>query len=131
MKVVSRVVCLVALAVLLLGAAAYAADWTALGEKSVDFKAKSVAVDVAAGAGSFAKLKIDVTGNVLKVATVKVTFTDGQTFDAAVNAFAGSGNSPEIDLASAKEIKKVEIGYQKAQSTDKFHPALVKLLGSV
>jgi len=131
MKVASRVVTLIALAVVLFAVSAHAADWTPLGQKNIDFRAKSVTVEVAAGAGSFAKLQIDVTGNILQVAAVKVTFADGSTLNADVNGFAGAGNTQVVDLASAKELKKVEISYRKATMTDKFHPAQLKLLGSV
>lgn len=131
MKLVSRVVCLAALVLLLCNVPAHAADWTPLGERTIDFRAKSVSFQVAAGAGTFSKLRLDVTGNILRVINVKVTSTDGQTSTVDLNEFIGAGSSRVIDLSSAKELTKVEVTYRKAMTTDKAHPAQLKLLGSV
>ncbi len=131
MKIVSRLVCLSALVLLLCSVPALAADWTSLGERTVDLRANSASIPVAAGAGALGKLRFEMESNVLQLLTVKVTFADGQVFDAHSNAFLGNGRSADIDLPSAKEIAKVDFTYRKSAATDRTHAAPVKLLGTV
>jgi hypothetical protein len=131
MKLALRVVCLIAFALLLSSVPVRAAEWTPLGERSVDYRLKSETIEATAGAGAFSKLKLEVTKNILQIKNVKVTFLDGQSFSVDVNEFIGVGQSHVIELPSAKEVKKVEFTYRRATTTETKAPALVKLFGSV
>jgi len=134
MKRISLVVSLVALASIAGSVPGRAADWKSLGEQRIPYpdlrRTDSATFPVAAGAGAFSKLQIEIEGNVLQIGTVKVTFADGQTFSAEVDNYVGWGRSQVVDLPSAKELQKVEVAYRSARMTDRHHPIVIKLLGS-
>ncbi|HVN76392.1 MAG TPA: hypothetical protein VMT19_08755 [Thermoanaerobaculaceae bacterium] len=130
MKLAARVVCLVAVASLLVIVPARAADWRTLGERTLDFRTNPVTIDAVAGAGAVSKLKIEVKQSNLEIGNVKVTFTDGQTFNMDLNKYIGAGGSRVIDLPGAKEVQKVELSYQKYSTAETQRIGVVKLLGS-
>ncbi|MGD1148190.1 MAG: hypothetical protein ABR961_09595 [Thermoanaerobaculaceae bacterium] len=131
MKLASRVVCLVAIALLLSNVPARAADWKPLGQRVVDYSTNPVSIEAATGAGPFSKLRLDVREANLKISDVRVTFTDGQAVSLDVNKFVVAGSSCIIDLPSAKEVQRVEFSYRKVSNSGDSRIALVKLLGSV
>ncbi|MBZ5587567.1 MAG: hypothetical protein LAO05_03320 [Acidobacteriia bacterium] len=130
MKLVSRVVCLVALIFLVTNAPARAAGWQALGKCVVDYRTNPQDIAAKGGAGPVSRIKLEVDENNLVIGTVKVTFADGQTFDRDLNKYIGAGGSQVIDLPSAKEVQKVEFTYRKASAVSN-SLALVRLFGSV
>ena len=130
MKLASRVVCLVAVVSLLAIVPARAADWRPLGERAIDYRTNPATIDVAAGAGAVAKLKFEVKQANLEIGNVKVTFTDGQTYNLDLNKYIGAGGSRVIDLPSAKEVQKVEFSYTKYSTAETQRIAVVKILGS-
>ncbi len=131
MRPVSRVVCLVAVALLLASVPSWAADWKQLGQKVVDYRTNPAVVEVAAGVGPVAKLKFGVTQANLEIGAVKVTFADGETADLVLNKFIGKGGSRTLDLPSAKEVKSIEFAYRGISAGEGLRVAIVTIQGSV
>lgn len=128
MKLAIRAVCLGLVGLALAAVSAVAADWQALGEKVVDFRKSPEVVTAKTDAGAFAKLKIEVKQANMEVQNVKVLFSDGQSFDVALNGYFGAGSSRVIDLPAAKPIGKVEFTCRSVSSEGRV--ALVRILGS-
>ncbi len=118
MKHASRLVCLVAVALLLASLPVLADGWTTLGERALNFKGKPVNIEPGAAVGPVSKLRLEATKNVFQVLSVKVTFADGQTFGLALNEFLMEGNGRIIDLPGAKQVKAVEVSVRKCAATD-------------
>ena len=130
MKLASRVMCLAAVVAVLSVVPARAGDWRPLGELTIDYRTNPVIMDAAAGAGAVSKIKLEVKQANLEINNVKVTFTDGQTFNLDLNKYIGAGNSRVIDLPSAKEVQKVEFTYTKYSTAETVRIGVVKILGS-
>jgi hypothetical protein len=128
MKIAARVMCLVAVGLMVSIIPAMAGDWQALGERIVDFRTNPETVVAKSGEGTFGKIKIEVKQTNMEILNVKVVFDDGQSFDVALNKYMGAGSSCVIDLPSAKVIQKVVITYNAASSGSKL--AVVRILGS-
>ncbi len=131
MKHASRLVCLVAVALLLASLPVLADDWTTLGERALNFKGKPVNIEPKAAVGPVGKLRLEATKNAFQVLSLKVTFADGQTFGAELNEFLLEGNSRVVDFPSAKQVRTVEVSYRKCAATDHDTRAVLGVSGSV
>lgn len=128
MKLAIRAVCLGVAGLALAAVSAVAADWRVLGEKVVDFRKNPEAVVAKADAGAFAKIRVEVKQANLELQNVKVLFSDGQSFDAPLNAYLGAGSGRVIDLPAAKSIEKIEFTCRPVSTEGRV--ALVRILGS-
>lgn len=118
----------VGLCVAVSGGLALAGDWTPLGDRILTYRSTEESVMVKSDA-AFKLVKLQVKGNALEIEKAVVTFKDGTTFEAAVNAYVAPGSSTkELALPSAKAIEKVTFSFKKPGSTNKL--ATVRVLAA-
>lgn len=116
-------ICMTALA-----GSAVAADWTPLGDRILNYRSDQGDIAVK-NDGAFRQIKFQVFKNAVEIKNVTVTFKDGSTFDAAVDAYVAPGKSTkEIDLPGAKAIDKVSFTFRKPGSAE--YLATVRLLAT-
>jgi len=123
-------VLLVGVCMVVAAATVTAEDWQQLGQRVVDLRTNPEVIKVVGDPGTFAKLKLQVTGSSLQIAAVKVYVADGQPIDVTLNKFLGAGGETSvIEIPGGpKAVQKIEFTYKK-RSDDSRLP-LVRLLAS-
>lgn len=110
------------------GTVATAADWTLLGERILNYRSNEVYIAVK-NDGAFKQIKLQVKGSPIEIASVKVAFKDGTSFDSTVESYIAPGDSTKvIDLPAAKSIEKVTFDFRKISGTAQL--ATVRLLAT-
>lgn len=118
----------VGLSVAVSGGLALAGDWTPLGDRILNYRSTEEAVVVKTDA-AFKAVRLQVKGNALELEKAVVTFKDGTTFEAAIDAYIAPGSSTkELALPSAKAIEKVTFSFKKPGSPDRL--ATVRVLAA-
>ncbi len=110
-------------------AGAAASGWLRLGQQYVDYRARSVAVEVKPDAPPLTQLKLQVRDNPLEIDSVKVYLDGGQSFEVTLNAWvAAGGETRAIEIPrSPQAVKRVEVFCRNGSAEDKL--ALLRLLG--
>jgi hypothetical protein len=99
-------------------AAGQVGGWQHLGNAHVDGRADHDKIDV--GGGTFSALQLGVTGGAVGFDRIVVHFRNGQDENLPVGTVVRSGGrTPRIPLrGGAREIKNVEIWYQKSEHNE-------------
>ena len=94
-------------------ASVQAADWTALGERLVDYRSNPVVVTIKNEAAVKA-IKLQVKDEAMEITKLTVTTADGQSFDVTVDKFLARGKeTKEFEVASGpKQLSKVEVHFR-------------------
>ena len=111
---------------------AFAAEWTRLGARDVNFKAEVDTIKVGASEGTFSAIKLDVNGGGIVMYDIVVTFGNGETFSPNTRLKFSKGSlSRTIDLpGTARVIKKVQFVYKsQGKRRKKITKARVVLFG--
>ena len=111
---------------------AFAAEWTKLGARNVNFKAEVDTIKVGASQGVFSSIKIDVNRGGILMYDIVVTFGNGETFSPKTRLKFSKGSlSRTIDLpGTARVIKKVKFVYKsQGKRRNKIVKARVSLFG--
>lgn len=128
MKKLCTVAIVVGLGLAFSGTLAFAADWTPLGDRILNYRNAEDHIAVK-DSGAYKLVKLQVKNAPLEIASVTIAFTDGTSFDATLDAYLGPGNfTKEIELPAAKSIQKVTFTYKKVSGTSQL--ATVRLLGT-
>lgn len=118
----------IGLCVAVSGGLALAGDWTPLGDRILNYRSTEESIAVKSDA-AFKVVKLQVKGNALELEKAVVTFKDGTTFEASINAYVAPGSSTkELALPAAKAIGKVSFSFKKTGSVEKL--ATVRLLAA-
>jgi hypothetical protein len=108
--------CVLGLFLTVASGAAFAAEWTQLGQRILDYRTNPQTFNVKSDA-TWKQLKIEVKSSPIDVVKVTVTFKDGTTFEASPNAYVAAGKSTKvIDLPEAKAIAKVDLTYRNGSN---------------
>ena len=111
---------------------AFAAEWTKLGARDVNFKAEVDTIKVGATEGTFSAIKLDVNRGGIVMYDIVVTFGNGETFSPKTRLKFSKGSlSRTIDLpGTARVIKKVQFVYKsQGKKRNKFTKARILLFG--
>ncbi|MEQ1901643.1 MAG: hypothetical protein ABL866_13030 [Devosia sp.] len=94
---------------------AIAATWVNLGSRTVNLLTDHDAISVGAGAGLYTSVRLYVTGNTVFIDSLKITFSNGSTYDVALRyLFLPASASRVIDLpGAARHIRRVDLVYRK------------------
>jgi hypothetical protein len=108
--------CVLGMLLTVAGGAAWAADWTNIGERILSYRTDTETITVKSDA-EWKQVKIQVKSNPMDLVKMTVTFKDGTTFESPLNKFLSAGSSTKaIDLPAAKAITKVEVTYRKGSA---------------
>jgi hypothetical protein len=108
--------CVLGLFLTVASGAAFAAEWTQLGQKIVDYRTNPLTIAVKSDA-AWKQLRLEVKSYPIDLLKVTVTFKDGTTFEATPNAYVAAGKSTKvIDLPEAKPIAKIDLTYHNGSN---------------
>lgn len=94
---------------------ALAATWVNLGSRTVNLLVDHDRINVGAGAGLYTSIRLYVTGNTVFIDSMKITFSNGSTYDVTLRyLFLPGSASRVIDLpGAARHIRRADIVYRK------------------
>jgi len=107
---------------------AYAASWITLGSRTVNLFHDHDSIHVGLTSGLFTKIRLKVTGNMVFMRDLHVTFSSGAGYDVPIRfLFLPGSSSRIIDLpGAARFIRRVDMTYSKLPGGG---TAVVTLLG--